>query len=243
MKTPLLVPALALCIGLAGPAQPQSLRIDDQGVFVISLRGLTAATLVFSGVQQNGRYAVNGEVKSAGIVAWVRKISYIAKVRGMVTGETYMPTTYSEIANTGKRQSQSNITYASGVPSKIDYLPAREPSTGGVDPATMGGAVDPLTALYATLRDVAPGEECKTNLRMFDGRRASRLRLSAPVRQGKNVVCAGEYRRLQGFSDKDMAEKTLFPFTLTYSATGDGRMLVTEIALETIYGQATMKRR
>tara|TARA_R110002110_G_scaffold214702_4_gene428363 strand:+ start:6420 stop:7151 length:732 start_codon:yes stop_codon:yes gene_type:complete len=243
MKTTLLVPVLALGIGISAPALPQSARIDDQGVFVISLRGLTAATLVFSGVQQNSRYAVNGELKSAGIVAWVRKISYVARARGHVEGQRYTPTTYSETADTGKRQSQSEITFMQGVPVKIDYQPARDPRPDSVDPATMGGAVDPLTALYATLRNVAPGEECKTNVQMFDGRRASRLLLSKPVRRGDHVVCTGEYRRLKGFSEKDMAEKSVFPFTLTYAPSDGGRMRVTEIALDTLYGQATMKRR
>jgi hypothetical protein len=235
--------AFALCLGLAGPAAAQSTRLDDQGIFDISLRGLTAATLVFSGVEQNGRYAVNGELKSAGLVSWVRKVSYVAKSRGLVSGQSYTPTSYTENADTGKRQSQSEITYSRGVPSEIRYEPARDPRPDSVDPATMGGTVDPLTALYATLRDVAPGDECKTNVKMFDGRRASQLKLSKPVRNGKTVVCTGEYRRLKGFSEKDMAEKSRFAFTLTYSPTKTGRMQVTEVALDTLYGKATMKRR
>lgn len=243
MKTTLRATALALGIGLAGPALPQTARIDDLGVFDLRLRGLTAATLTFSGVQQNGSYAVNGTLKSAGLVSLVRKVSYVAKSRGRVTGQTYTPGSYSESADTGARQSESVITWSGGVPVKIDYKPAREPRPDSVDPATMGGTVDPLTALYATLRDVDPGTECRTNVRMFDGRRASGLSLSEPVKRGNQVVCTGEYRRIKGFSAKDMAEKTRFPFTLTYSPTTGGRMQVTEIALETTFGKATMKRR
>jgi hypothetical protein len=40
-----------------------------------------------------------------------------------------------------------------------------------------------------------------------------------------------------------MAERTTFPFTLTYKPAGNGRMRVTEVAMETIYGKAAMKRR
>lgn len=243
MKNALRLTAFVLGLGLTGPAMPQAARIEDQAIFDINLRGLTAATLVFSGVEQNGRYAVNGELKSAGIVSWVRKISYIATARGLVAGQTYTPTSYRETADTGKRQSQSQITYSRGVPIEINYEPAREPRPDAVDPASMGGTVDPLTSLYATLRDVAAGDECKTNVRMFDGRRASQLVLSRPVKDGKAVVCTGEYRRLGGFSEKDMAEKSRFAFTLTYSPTKSGRMQVTGIALDTLYGKATMKRR
>ena len=43
--------------------------------------------------------------------------------------------------------------------------------------------------------------------------------------------------------DKDMAEKTRFPFSLTYAPLGNGRMRVVEVGLDTVYGKATMKRR
>ena len=111
-----------------------------------------------------------------------------------------------------------------------------------VDPATQVGTVDPLTAMFATLRDVAPGRECGRSLKMFDGRRSSELRLGAPQTDGENVVCAGEYRRIGGFPPDDMAERTRFPFTLTYAPAGD-RMQVVEVAMDTLYGKARLVRR
>ena len=72
--------------------------------------------------------------------------------------------------------------------------------------------MDPLTAMFATLRDVAPGQECQVSLKMFDGRRATRLTLGGRQAAGDKVTCAGEYRRVAGFSPEDMAEKTRFPF-------------------------------
>jgi hypothetical protein len=234
---------LALLVYLATPALPETAEVTDIATFDVILRGLTAATLTFSGIQKDGNYAVDGVLKSAGLLSFVRKVHYGAKARGAVQGQKYTPTSYAESTNTGKRQSQSEITYRRGVPSAIKYEPARDPRPDAVDPATMGGSVDPLTSLYATLRDVDPGEECKTNVKMFDGRRATQLQLSKPSKAGNQVTCVGEYRRLKGFSAKDMAEKSRFPFTLTYSPTNDGRMRVTEIALDTIYGKARMKRR
>jgi hypothetical protein len=234
----------AALLGLAATAtQVHSADVNDKGVFDVSVRGLNAATLTFSGVEKGGRYVVNGKLKSAGLAAMVRKVSYTATAKGAVSQGRYTPFSYSENADTGKRKSQSEISYSRGVPKAVKYAPAREPSAGDVDPASMGGTVDPLTSLYATLRDVDAGQECKTSVKMFDGRRASKISLSKPTKQGDTVVCAGEYRRLKGFSAKDMAEKTRFPFTLSYSPTADGRMRVTEISLDTIYGKARMKRR
>ncbi len=85
----------------------------------------------------------------------------------------------------------------------------------------MGGTVDPLTALYATLRDVDAGQECKIKLPMFDGRHSSQIVLGKPTVKGNADPCTGEYRRLAGFSDKEMAEKQRFAFTLTYAPTAE----------------------
>lgn len=242
MSFALRIPALALLVALAAPVSAQT-RIDDQGVFDLTIRGIRAGTITFSGVEADGRYAVNGKVESAGLVAMLRKFRYIAKARGAVTDGRYTPTSYEEDADTSKRQSKSKITYRNGVPQQITYEPAREKRDKDVNPATMGGSVDPLTVLYATLRSVDPGAECTSSVKMFDGRRASQITLSKPVTEGKSVVCSGEYRRLQGFSEREMAEKTSFPFKLIYHPAEEGRMQVTEIILETLYGNATMKRR
>jgi hypothetical protein len=107
----------------------------------------------------------------------------------------------------------------------------------------MGGTVDPLTALYATLRDVDKGTECQVSLKMFDGRRHSQITTSERQEAGEQVVCQGEYRRLAGFSAEDLAEKTRFPFSLIYSPTDDGRMRVTEVTMDSLFGKARLTRR
>ena len=63
-------PALALLLALAAPVSAQT-RIDDQGVFDLAIRGIRAGTITFSGVEAQGRYAVNGKVDvPALIVEW-----------------------------------------------------------------------------------------------------------------------------------------------------------------------------
>ena len=57
------------------------------------------------------------------------------------------------------------------------------------------------------------------------------------------MICQGEYRRIAGFSKRDMEEKTAFPFTLTYAPTADGQMHVELVEMETLYGTARMVRR
>ncbi|NUB44455.1 DUF3108 domain-containing protein [Fertoebacter nigrum] len=231
---------VAVVLALAGmPALAQT----DQAVFDLSVRGVGAGTLSFSGTQDGGGYAVTGRLQSGGLLGMVRKIRYDAQARGRISKGRYVPSSYTEKADTGRRQSSAVMEYKGGVPQVKAYDPPREARAGDVDPATMGGSVDPLTALYATLRDVDAGQECKVSLQLFDGRRSTQLRLSAPQAKGDTVVCSGEYRRLAGYSPEDMAEKTRFPFTLTYAPVGEGRMRVVEVAMDSLYGKAALKRR
>ncbi len=223
---------------VATPAAAQ----EDQGRFDLILKGIKAGSLSFSGVQDGANYAVTGQLKTTGLASLLRKIRYDASSNGTVRGGAYTPATYSENADTGKRQSQAVMAYKSGVPQVKSYNPPRAPKPFDVDPATMGGTVDPLTALYATLRNVEAGAECQVNVQMFDGRRQSQVRTGERQAAGEQVVCQGEYRRLAGYSAEDLAEKTRFPFSLIYSPTGDGTMQVTEVSMDTLYGKARLVR-
>jgi hypothetical protein len=243
MTNPLHIAALGLSLFATLPAPAMAERVEDKATFDVVIHGFSAATLAFAGVEENDRYAVSGVLKSAGIAALLRKISYTGTAKGAVSGTRYTPFSYVEKSDNGKKQSTSKMTYARGVPSAVKYTPAREAREKEVSPASQGGTVDTLTALYAILRDVDAGQECQVSLKMYDGRYVSSIATSKPQAKGKAVVCSGQYRRIAGFKPEDMAERTTFPFTLTYHPTGNGRMRVTEVAMESIYGKAAMKRR
>lgn len=234
-----MVLAAALAMGLAGTARAEQAQFD----FV--LRGITAGSLTWSGSgEPGGAYTVRGTLKTSGLAAMLKRVRYEATAKGRITPKgSYAAASYDENADTGRRQSQSRLAWKNGVPVIESYQPARAPRAFDIDPSTQSGTVDPLTAMFATLRDVAPGQECKADLKMFDGRRASKLVLGAPKAQGDRVVCAGEYRRVAGFSPEDMAEKTRFPFTLTYAPAGNGQMRVVEVAMDSLYGKARLVRR
>lgn len=240
---PRLLPALAIAAGVALATPAPAQMVKDEARFDLVMKGLTAGTLVFAGQTDGKTYAVTGRLASSGILAFVRKVSYDATARGGVTGDRFRPARYTEKADTGRRQSEAEIVWKGGVPTVATYTPARKPRPTDVDPATQKGAVDILTALYATLRDAEAGKECDRSYAMFDGRRATRLTLGKPKPAEGGVTCPGEYRRVAGFSDEDMAEKTRFPFTLTYEPAPDGRMRVVEVAMDTLYGRARLVRR
>ncbi len=128
---------LVLAIGL--PAQAQ------QAVFDFSIRGIRAGTLSFAGDVGDGRYSVKGRLESAGLVGLVRTVRYDGQAEGTHRDDRYIPARYVEKADTGKRQSEAVMDYRRGVPQVKVYNPPRAPGEG-LDPATQGGTVDPLTA-------------------------------------------------------------------------------------------------
>lgn len=215
----------------------------DSAVFDLSLRGIHAGTLSISGAINGTSYSASGVLKSGGLVALVRKVRYDARASGTVKDGRFTPSRYEEDADTGKRQSQSVMDYQNGTPQVKTYNPPRPPRDGDIDPATQGGTVDPLTALYAALRDVPESEVCTLKVFMFDGQRRSQVVLTAPEKSGDTVTCLGEYRRLEGFSDKEMAEKQRFPFRMTYRQADNGMMRAEEITLDSLYGKGRLKRR
>lgn len=241
---------VALLPAGAPPARAQTApetaqqTVQDQARFDLVLRGITAGSLTFSANQQGEGYAVVGRLASSGIMAMIRKVSYDARSEGVLRGGRYIPSRYAETADTGKRKSESVMDYKGGVPQVRVYNPPRTPAAWDLEASSQGGTVDPLTALYATLRDVDPGAECNRALRMFDGQRASALTLGPPqALEGGAVTCAGEYRRVAGFPPEDMAEKTRFPFSLTYLPGENGKMRVVEVTMDSLYGKARLIRR
>jgi len=243
MLRPLLCTALlAATLALPAPRGAQA-QTEHQARFDLVIRGIKAGELIFAGTESASAYAVTGRLKSAGLAGMVRKVRYDAKAQGTVSGTTLAPLRYEEDADTGKRQSQSVMVWSGGVPRVEVAKPERAARPNDVDPATQKGSVDPLTAMFATLREVPAAAACTSNVTMFDGRRSSRLRLSAPTQDGDRITCSGEYRRIGGFSDKEMAEKVSFAFTLTYVPAAEGRVKVVEVAMDTLYGKARLTRK
>lgn len=234
--------AAALVAALALPL-PAAAQDRERATFDLTLRGLRAGLLAFDAVQTGDRYAVAGRLESAGLVAAIRRFRYDAQAEGRVTARGLSPARYSEVADTGRRQSEALITWQTGVPTVHDRDPERAARPWAIDPAEQRGTLDPLSALYATLRDAPRDGACAMRLEMFDGDRRTRLTLSTPRTDEGTVTCTGEYRRIAGFSPEDMAERSVFPFRLVYAPAPDGRLSVREVVMDTVYGRATLHRR
>jgi hypothetical protein len=232
--------AAALFALALSPAQAQEIRQDAR--FDVEIRGLKVGVLSFAGVEGPGSYAVSGTMQSTGLAGAVRKMRYDAKVTGRIGAGGFAPARFEQTGGAGSRYTEEVVVWQAGLPRVEKREPPREARPTDADPAQQRGTVDTLTALYATLRDVAPGQECKSSVIMYDGRYRMQLKIAAPKADGAAVTCSGEYVRLAGFPPEDMAERTRFPFTLRYEPAGE-RMRVTEVAMTSLWGKARLVRR
>ncbi|MCC6304949.1 MAG: DUF3108 domain-containing protein [Rhodobacteraceae bacterium] len=235
-----------LVILLAGTAAGER---RDVARFDVYLGGFRVGRVSLEASEDAGRYEAAARIESAGLAGFLRRVRYDARAEGRVEDGRHLPSRYEEDADTGRRQSRAVMDYAGGVPHLVEYRSDRTSERRGepLDPATQGGTLDPMTALYLALRDVAPGELCGLDVELFDGRRRSRMwhtgaREAAADAAGA-VTCAGEYRRIEGFTLRDMGERDSFPFRVTYRPEAGGRMAVDLVRVETLYGLATMVRR
>ncbi len=168
---------------------------------------------------------------------------YNAAASGRLTDRGPVPERFSAVANSGRRQSDNAVEFAAGLPHTTRDLPPQAPAPGDVNPDLIGGAIDPVTALYVMLRDQPIPEACRLKAYLFDGRRLSQVVLFQPQIADGEIGCRGEYRRLKGFSPAEMNERQRFAFSLTYRAAGPGLVRLAEARGETLYGPARLIRR
>lgn len=230
---------MATAAALAFPAGAER---TDSVSFKVYLKGLPIGILAFNGIEKDGAYAVAGKLKATGIVGALLKVGYEAEVRGAVANGAFVPARYKEIRDDRNGRRTAWMEYRDGVPGPKRYDPPRKSTSGVIDPATQKGTVDPLTALYVVLRDQDGPDPCDRALAIFDGKKRAGLRLSPLAASPEEVRCSGEYRRVAGYSAREMREKPVFPFTITYRLSG-GRWRAERIDTDTIHGRAVLRRR
>ena len=79
--------------------------------FSLKIKGVYVGTLSFSGVLENGKYNIDGAIKSAGVFKLINKQEYTANSSGILRGNRFIPQTYSEYRNKKGRKSSASLSY------------------------------------------------------------------------------------------------------------------------------------
>lgn len=217
--------------------------VAEQGSFAVSLAGIRAGTLAYSGEESGGRYTARGSARATGLAGAVLDVTLDTVATGRVSGNTYRPESYRQQGREGDKARDMTFSYRGGVPS-VTRNPPRKLPPEAARPAAQGGTLDPTTTAYAMLRDRPRDLMCQLNVSLFDGRRRASIRYASLRKiNGGKLICEGQYRRVQGFSAKELAEKPVWPFTVTYTPLGGGMYRVTEVRIPTTFGAMRMRRR
>ncbi|MEM6695189.1 MAG: DUF3108 domain-containing protein [Pseudomonadota bacterium] len=241
MRTTVFVLALLGSVpSLVGGAALAQTRLEV--TYALRISGILVGGLSLSSVEAGRSYSVAGLITSKGAARVFRDFSYQGRAQGQISGTAFVPRAYEEVVDTGRRQSETEITYSGGVPQVLRYTSERVAGADSPPAATQGDAVDPLTASFALLRPGTAEEVCNRVLVLFDGRRRSHFALNPPQRQNGRIICTGEYRRIAGFRPDEVARHRAFPLTAAFTQTPNGLWQASEIALRTIYGPATITR-
>jgi hypothetical protein len=206
----------------AAPAAAETL------VFDVTLAGLRVATLRLETEEDGRRYAVLGRIATTGAAGALRPVRFDATAEGSLKGNLPRPSAYAGEVDTGRRQSAARLVWTGGAPLAED---------GASGPK---GAVDPLSALFAGLRD--RGDPCDLALTVFDGEREARVEV-AEAAADTGVSCRGTYTRVAGYPPEDLARRRRFDFTARFEPLPDGRFRLVEMVTDTAFGQAVLRRR
>ena len=230
--------ALIAAFPMTAPAESR-----QEATFDIYLRGVKAAQLVYSAIEEGGQYSAAAKLHTTGLIGWLRTVSYDVQAQGRVRNHDLVPTLYRELRNNDGEVRGARMAYRGGVPLGHELDPPEPPREGAIDPATQGGTLDVMSAIYAVFRERPRDKVCGVDEYIFDGRRRTQIVTRNPRTDGDSIVCDAQYRRVAGFSDEDMAERQVFPFRLIYEENGNGSWHVTRVEMETTYGKGSMVRR
>ncbi len=215
----------------------------ETGTFDLRLGPVRAGTLQYSAEEKGGRYAAAGAVRSGGLAGLFLDSSVDARSRGRVEGNRYRPESFSSATTEDGDTENLSFRYSGGAPEVSRSPDRKKPPKHAAPAAQQSGTVDPMTAAFAILRDRPAGLACDLKLDLYDGRRRTDIRLTGgKAMSGGGLECRGEYRRVAGFSPKELAEKPVWPFTVVYAPEG-GAMRVTELRIPTTFGNFRMVRR
>ncbi|MAI59242.1 MAG: hypothetical protein CML56_09775 [Rhodobacteraceae bacterium] len=207
--------------------------------FNIYVSGLKVGELDYTVNQTGSRYSIKAIMKSTGVVSIFAKYLFDGRAVGSLKNGRYFPQQYSENSDTGKRKSNKEMTYEKGMP---QIIKGEKRKSYWLAPASQNDTVDPMTAIHALLSDQSSKTPCKQNMVVYDGARRFSIKLLSSTINNQNMSCKGIFTRIGGYSKKEWAQGTQFPFELKYVALGNIFRLERFI-MTTLRGRASFVRR
>ena len=207
--------------------------------FNVFLWGIKVGELVYSIKQTSNGYDISGVLRSKGFARVVTKYKFEAQTHGKVSKLKYYPSFYSENSDTGRRKEQKSIIYQNMIPKLTS---AKTPKPHWAKPKSQKGTVDPMTAIHLIMGDRIEKTLCKQKFNLFDGARRIEIVLYEISIEKSSAQCRGEYIRQDGYTDEEMKEGKVFPFTINYIKR-DKIYVVESLTIKALRGRTKFTRR
>ncbi len=228
-----LVAAGLMAAGAAAPSQAD-------GAFDLTLSGVRVGTVTLRTEQSGSDYRAASTITPSVVVGAFTSYAFDGRASGRIdAGGKVTPVSFTADSTSPRATRRTEIEWRGDTPIRVSVEPPRR---NPPDPARVVGALDPVSAGFALLRDNAPDKICDTSIEVFDGSRRSRLALGKPAASGAGFTCAGSYARLEGEAHS-LSSQTEYPFTLVFAPTGDGLVRIERIQTRTRFGPAVIARR
>ncbi|MFY9211551.1 MAG: DUF3108 domain-containing protein [Aestuariivita sp.] len=209
--------------------------------FDVALGGVKIGVFWMDGSVNPRAYTASAGFESTGLIGQIATVKFQMLARGRLRDGRFAPDRYSEDAVVGRRSSSAVLTYENGVPS----LEGGKLGMEEADPAVAAqqqGTLDPLTALFVMMRDQPAEGICQIDQFVFDGARRTRTVMNDLSRDGADILCRGQFHRLEGYSQKDLQRGRVVDLVLRYLPQGDG-MTVSAAEFSSPRGTVRLTRR
>lgn len=227
----------AMGLATAGAVAP---ALADSAIYGLTIAGIPLGSVILEGERAGDDYVALGRIEPNGLVSTVTGYAFRGRAQGRIDGEGRVkPATFEANSSSPRAKRRTEIEWRDGTPVRVSVNP---PRSHAPDPTQVVGAIDPISAAFALLRDNAADAICDTSVDVYDGSRRSRLSLGEPKAASGSVTCAGVYARLEGEAHS-FSPQTEYPFTLTFAPKGDGQVQLERIETQTRFGLAVVTRR
>ncbi len=242
--TPFCLPRLAhllapllLCAAVGAPHVGQA--NSETQKWSVHAFGFKVGELDLAAQQTQSSFKGTGSFTTTGLAGALRRIRFTVQSQGSVRGSKIAPARYDGYINTGKRVSETTLSFTGNLPRKT--AGAQKPAAPILD-EDKRGAVDPMTMMWLTLRDQEMDKLCTLDQKQFDGTRLVRITLKSRHNGNGKVTCTGTYDRIGGYSAEELAELKTSPLSIVYTPEGN-RWRASEVRLTSRHGKAKLFRR
>lgn len=237
LRRPLRASLVAVGLLAASAAMPAQSASDT---FNLTVAGMHLGTVTLSAEQSGAEYVAASKITPSALVAAVTSYAFDGRAKGVIDASgNVRPSSFKADSSSPRAKRRTLIEWDGATPVRVSVEPPRKHAP---DPARVVGALDPVSAGFALLRDNAPENICAVSVDVFDGSRRSRLTVGEPVAEDGGFVCRGIYARLEGEAHS-LSSQAEYPFTLHFAPAGDGLVRIERIETETRFGPAVVSRR